>query len=483
MSRGYFIQTFGCQMNAHDSRRMEEVLTGAGYVETSSEDANLIVFNTCSIREKAEQKLMSVLGSLRARKEANPDLVIAVAGCVAQQEGDTLLRKAPFLDLVIGPDNIPELPTLVEHILDGGAPTAQTKFDTLDPKFLYANPDTRSEVSSYVTVMKGCDERCTYCIVPTTRGPERYRPMSDILGEIKILVQGGVKEITLLGQTVNSWYEVKPFSNKEPSHFSELLRAIGAEVPDLLRLRYTSPHPRHVTPELIRAHAELPQLVNHVHLPVQSGSDVVLRRMLRRYTAVDYIDRALALKAARNITVSSDIIVGFPGETEDDFQQTLNLVEAVGFVSVFGFKYSPRPGVPALRFEDDVPEEVKSERLTRLFTLTEGLTRKHLNALVGTSQEVLFEHAVERKGDADTTVRRWKGRTFRNEVVHVDVDSAFDLTGVCAPIAITSANPHSLHGAAPEIELPRALPSTKVLAKPAKIAIGKRLPTINSPAS
>jgi tRNA-2-methylthio-N6-dimethylallyladenosine synthase len=358
------VQTFGCQMNSHDSRRIEEVLCAQGYEATDeSQLADVIVINTCSIREKAEHKLMSLLGTLRELKDARRDLVLTVAGCVAQQEGEALLKRAPWVDVVIGPDNIPELPALVRRVQGGGPPTARTVFDLDDPEFLVAAPRTKEhEVTSYVTVMKGCDERCTYCIVPYTRGAERYRPASEIIGEIRALVAGGVREVTILGQTVNSWFEPgtekgRP-SEESRSEFAALLRRIASEVPGLKRLRYTSPHPRHVTDELVRAHAELEVLPAHVHLPVQSGSDAVLRRMLRRYTAADYVERAKALKGARpGFTLSTDIIVGFPGETEEDFQGTLALVREVGFVSVFAFKYSPRPNTPSLKFGDDVPKK------------------------------------------------------------------------------------------------------------------------------
>lgn len=437
----YFIQTFGCQMNVHDSRRMEEVLVQAGYraAETPSE-ASLVVLNTCSVREKAEHKLMSALGTFKPLKALRRDAVLVVAGCVAQQEGERLLKKASHLDLVVGPDNIVELPDLVTYIRQGGPPMARTVFDYDQPGFLRAVPSTfRREVSSYVTVMKGCDERCSFCIVPYTRGAERYRPADGIVAEIKQQVDAGVREVTLLGQTVNSWYEPGGES-AGTSQFATLLRRIDAEVPGLLRLRYTSPHPRHVTPDLVNAHAELDVLASHVHLPVQSGSDRVLKRMIRKYTRAEYVERALSLLDARpGMTLSTDIIVGFPGETDEDFRQTLSLVTEVGFVSAFAFKYSARPHTPALRFGNDVPEELKDERLAELFNLVEQQQSRHLASLVGTTQQVFIE-SLSRDGSG-----RFTGRSQRNDIVHVDCHG-FDPIGTLLEVDIVEAYRHSLRG-------------------------------------
>jgi tRNA-2-methylthio-N6-dimethylallyladenosine synthase len=448
----YFVQTFGCQMNVHDSRRIEEVLRSSGYREAPEPAlADLLVVNTCSVREKAEHKLMSLLGTFRLFKDGRRGTIVAVAGCVAQQEGERLLRKAPFVDIVLGPDNIPELPALVQAAEQGAPPITRTVFDMDDPQFLRARPHpSHREVTAYVTVMKGCDERCTFCIVPYTRGAERYRPAAEIVGEIRDLVAGGVREVTLLGQTVNSWHEpgspAMP-SKSEPkmapssSEFAGLLRRIAEEVPDLLRLRYTSPHPRHVTAALTSAHAELELLAAHVHLPVQSGSDRVLRRMARRYSAEDYVTRADALKAAKpGLTLSTDFIVGFPGETEDDFQQTLALTKRVGFVAAFGFKYSPRPHTPARKLSDEVPEEVKDERLARLFALVEEQQRRHLQSLVGEQLQVLVE------GPSPGDTGRFAGRSERNEIVHVVAPKGHDPTGDLVSVTIDEPFRHSLSG-------------------------------------
>jgi tRNA-2-methylthio-N6-dimethylallyladenosine synthase len=451
-------------MNVHDSRRIEEVLDEHGYGATQdASEADVIVFNTCSVREKAEQKLRSAVGTYKDLKLARPDLVMVVAGCVAQQEGDKLLRRVRHLDVVIGPDNIVELPALIDHVQNGGPPLARTVFDNEAPRFLTAKPRTHArEVTSFVTVMKGCDERCTYCIVPYTRGSERYRPADEIVGEVARLVAGGVREVTLLGQTVNSWHSLG--TGEGESEFPVLLRRIAREVPELLRLRYTSPHPRHLTPALIDAHAELSVLPRHLHLPVQSGSDRMLKRMLRRYTAQDYLARVAALKArVPGLTLSTDVIVGFPGETDDDFEQTLALVRAANFVSLFGFKYSQRPYTPALKLDDDVTEELKDERLARLFEVVANQQTAHLASLVGTTQRVLLE-------EHDAARLRFTGRSEQNELVHVDAEQGTDLRGAIVEATIVEAFKHSLHGVMRGVPVrydrPRTAPLRLPLAAP-----------------
>jgi tRNA-2-methylthio-N6-dimethylallyladenosine synthase len=440
----YLVHTFGCQMNAHDSDRMEEVLRAHGWKAADTiDDADLVVLNTCSVREKAEQKLRSEVGKLAPLKKKNPELVVAVAGCVAQQEGEKLLARVPHLDLVIGPDNLGELPALVEDQIAGAPPRARTVFDLDAPRFLAAAPRAgEAPVSTFVTTMKGCDERCSFCIVPYTRGPERYRASEEIIAEIARWVEAGAREVTLLGQTVDSYRDsalAAPASDDpDESQFPALLRAIAERVPGLRRLRYTSPHPRHLTPSLVRAHAELDVLARHVHMPAQSGSDRMLKRMIRRYTSAEYRARVEKLLAARSdMTLSTDIIVGFPGETEEDFEATLALVRDVGFVGLFGFKYSPRPFTPALKLADDVPEEVKSERLARLFEVAEAQTRAHLATLIGTTQEVLVEGSSKTPGLVE-------GRTARNEIVHIEATDA--LIGEMVDVEIVRANKHSLVG-------------------------------------
>jgi tRNA-2-methylthio-N6-dimethylallyladenosine synthase len=445
----YFVQTFGCQMNVHDSDRMEEVLAAHGWRASSApEEADLVILNTCSVREKAEQKLRSLAGKLARLKRERPDLVLCVAGCVAQQEGDLLLARIPHLDLVVGPDNLAEIPALVMAQRAGEPPVARTVFDLESPSFLSARPRPgAAPVSAFVTTMKGCDERCSFCVVPYTRGPERYRPSAEIIEETLRWVLAGSREVILLGQTVDSFRDPalpEPAGDDpDETQFPELLRLIAANVPGLLRLRYTSPHPRHATASLARAHAELDVLARHVHLPVQSGSDRMLRRMIRRYTRAEYVERADRLRAARpGLTLSTDIIVGFPGETEEDFAATLSLVREVGFTSLFGFKFSPRPHTPALRLEDDVPEAEKGERLARLFEVSEAQGRAHLASLVGTRQRVL----VEGESPGEGGLRLVSGRTDRNEIVHVEAPDGRDGVGHTGQALIVRANKHSLFG-------------------------------------
>jgi tRNA-2-methylthio-N6-dimethylallyladenosine synthase len=457
-------------MNVHDSDRMAAVLVAAGGVPVDRpEDADLVVFNTCSVREKAEQKLRSEVGKLAPLKRERPDLVVAVAGCVAQQEGEALLSRMRLIDLVVGPDNVAELPALVMDQMGGAPPTARAEFDTAAPRFLTAAPEPgQAPVVAMVTTMKGCDERCSFCIVPHTRGPERYRPASAIIDEVRRFVDAGSREVLLLGQTVDSFRDpALPSPDgggsddadrgdaSDETQFPHLLRAIARDVPSLARLRYTSPHPRHATASLARAHAEIGVLARHVHLPVQSGSDRVLRRMIRRYTRAEYVMRAERLKRARpGLTLSTDIIVGFPGETEDDFAQTLTLVREVGFVSLFGFKYSPRPYTPALRLGDDVPETVKAERLARLFEVAEAMGAAHLATLVGTRQRVLVEGASKSE-KGDLTRDRVQGRTEQHEIVHIHAPGAAAFVGEVVEVEIERAHRHSLSGVPTSLPPPR----------------------------
>jgi tRNA-2-methylthio-N6-dimethylallyladenosine synthase len=476
----YALQTFGCQMNVHDTDRMAAVLRAAGGVSVEAmEEADLIVFNTCSVREKAEQKLRSESGKLAPLKLARPDLIIAVAGCVAQQEGESLLKRIRHVDLVIGPDNIAELPALALEQWGGAPPACRTEFDTAQPRFLTwePTPGRRAPVTAFVTTMKGCDERCSFCIVPHTRGPERYRPAREVVDEVARFVAAGSREVLLLGQTVDSFRDpALPPADEDDgpdgTQFPSLLRLIARDVPryrrlssrpaGLARLRYTSPHPRHATASLARAHAELDVLAGHVHLPVQSGSDRVLRRMIRRYTRAEYIARANRLKRSRsNLTLSTDIIVGFPGETDDDFEQTLSLVREVGFVSLYGFKYSPRPYTPALRLGDDVSEELKSERLARLFETADDLSRAHLGTQVGTKQRVLVE-GPSKSEKGDLSRGRVQGRTERSEIVHIEAPDAASLVGEVVEVEITRANKHSLSGVLTELlDAPATTPPPK----------------------
>jgi tRNA-2-methylthio-N6-dimethylallyladenosine synthase len=453
---GFAVVTFGCQMNQHDSDRISEVLAGAGWTpEPDPELADLVLLNTCSVREKAEQKLRSEVGRIALIKARRPALVIGIAGCVAQQEGERLLSRMPDVDLVIGPDNIAELPGLLADVELGAPAQVRTVFDLEAPRFLEARPAPgRAKPSEFVTVMKGCNERCAFCIVPYTRGPERYRPARGIIEEIARLVAAGTREITLLGQTVNSyrdpdaslapppgagerpWTHTHPTTAREDeSEFPALLHAIAREVPGLLRLRYTSPHPRHLTRSLILAHRELDVLARHVHLPVQSGSDRLLRRMIRRYSAAEYRERVAALRAeVPGVTLSTDVIVGFPGETREDFAQTLGLVRDVGYTGLFGFKYSPRPYTPALKLDGEPSEDEKSARLAELFALSEEQRQRHLTGLVGSVQRVLVEGPGKTSG--------YSGRSGQNEIVHFECP--LDASGEMVPVRITRAFKNSL---------------------------------------
>jgi tRNA-2-methylthio-N6-dimethylallyladenosine synthase len=453
---GFSLVTFGCQMNQHDSERIGEVLRAAGWVEEPDlERTDLVLLNTCSVREKAEQKLRSEVGRLALVKARRPGLLIGVAGCVAQQEGEKLAARMPAIDLVVGPDNLAEIPELAEEAASGAPALVRTVFDLDEPRFLPARPEPGKQApTAFVTVMKGCNERCSFCIVPHTRGPERYRASREITEEIERLVAAGAREVTLLGQTVNSYRDpsralppakgagIRPWTHTHPttaredeSEFPALLRAIAERAPGLVRLRYTSPHPRHLTHSLIVAHRELAVLARHVHLPVQSGSDRLLKRMIRRYSLGEYMERVAALKAeVPGVTLSTDVIVGFPGETREDFEATLALVDDVGFTGLFGFKYSPRPYTPALSLEGEPSEEEKSSRLAELFERSDRLRRAHLDALVGTRVTVL----VEGRGKNGA----FGGRSERNEIVHFHCEH--ELTGELAPVVVTRAFKNSL---------------------------------------
>jgi tRNA-2-methylthio-N6-dimethylallyladenosine synthase len=442
--QSFFIHTFGCQMNVHDSQRMHELLCASGMRPVdSAEAADLIVVNTCSVRDKAEQKLDSELGKLKRLKQrrAEPP-VLAVTGCVATQRGEAMLKRLPFIDIVLGPDNLAELPALAHALAGGAPPVVRTRFDLDDPRFL-APSSERARPSAFVSISKGCDERCSFCIVPSTRGPERHRDPAEICAEVASLVERGALEVVLLGQTVNGYRNPSAALQGEPdgSDFAGLLRAIAAQVPGLRRLRYTSPHPRFFGPAVVAAHAQLPVLCRHVHMPVQSGSDTVLKRMIRRYGRAEFLGIVAELRRAQpDLTVSTDIIVGFPGETDEDFEQTLSMMREARFTGVYAFKYSPRPGTPALRLGDDVPEAVKSERLARVFALSEQLMVEHLSTLVGTVQQVLVEETSHRGGE------QLSGHTERNEIVHLDGGAAPLAGAGLVEVRITRAFKHSLEG-------------------------------------
>ena len=381
-----YIETYGCQMNVSDSELMFGVLSRAGYVRTEDpSDADVLLVNTCAVRDHAEQRVLGRMGELKRYKRAGD--VLGVVGCMAQRLGPKLLERVPQVDLVIGPDGYRGLPELIARARDGER-AADVTFKGWE-HYEDVPPVRENAVSAFVTVQRGCDYRCTFCVVPMTRGPERSRKLADVVGEIARLAGNGTTEVTLLGQTVNSYHDGE-------HDFADLLRAVGG-VAGIRRVRFTSPYPTDFTPPVLAAMAETPAVCEHVHLPVQSGSSRVLKRMLRRYNRERYLDVVGALRAAvPGIALSTDIIVGFPGETEDEFQETLSLVEHVAFDDAYTFKYSVREDTPAVRIKDHVAEDVKTERIGRLIALVRRVAKQKNIALVGTTHEVLVEGPAKR---------------------------------------------------------------------------------------
>ncbi|MGZ5062951.1 MAG: tRNA (N6-isopentenyl adenosine(37)-C2)-methylthiotransferase MiaB [Usitatibacter sp.] len=436
-SRKVFIRTFGCQMNEYDSEKMADVLAGAeGYEKTSDpEKADLILFNTCSVREKAQEKVFADLGRVRELKRANPALMIGVGGCVASQEGAEIVRRAPFVDLVFGPQTLHRLPQLLAQRRATGKPQVDISFPEIE-KFDHLPPARTEGSSAFVSIMEGCSKYCSFCVVPYTRGEEVSRPLEDVLAEVRHLAGNGVKEVTLLGQNVNAYRGT--LADGEPADFALLLGQV-AKLEGIERIRYTTSHPLEFTQRLIDVYAKLPKLVSQVHLPVQSGSDRVLAAMKRNYTAMEYRSIIRRLRAARpGISISSDFIVGFPGETEADFEATMKLVEDVRFDGSFSFIYSPRPGTPAANLADDTPHSVKLERLQRLQKRIQGLSEEYSQAMVGTRQRVLVE-GVSRKDSSELAAR-----TDNNRVVNFAGPPS--LMGRFVDLDITYAYPHSLRG-------------------------------------
>jgi len=381
-----YIETYGCQMNVSDSELMFGVLGREGYVRTEDPaEADVLLVNTCAVRDHAEQRVLGRMGELKRYKR--PGDVLGVVGCMAQRLGPKLLERVPQVDLVIGPDGYRGLPELIARAREGER-AAEVAFKGWE-HYEDVPPVRDNPISAFVTVQRGCDYRCTFCIVPMTRGPERSRKLADVVGEVRRLADQGTTEVTLLGQTVNSYHDGE-------HDFADLVRAVGA-VAGIRRLRFTSPYPTDFTPRVLAAMAETAAVCEHVHLPVQSGSSRTLRRMLRRYDRERYLDVVAALRAAvPGIALSTDIIVGFPGETEDEFQETLSLVGQVAFDDAYTFKYSVRDGTPAVRIKDHVPEEVKTERIGRLIAAVRHVARQKNIGLVGTTHEVLVERPAKR---------------------------------------------------------------------------------------
>jgi tRNA-2-methylthio-N6-dimethylallyladenosine synthase len=438
MTRKLYIRTFGCQMNEYDSDKMAEVLAHSEGAEItrSIEDADIVLFNTCSVREKAQEKVFSDLGRVRALKRDRPDLVIGVGGCVASQEGANIVTRAPYVDLVFGPQTLHRLPQLIARRAQTGKPQIDISFPEIE-KFDHLPPPRTEGVSAFVSIMEGCSKYCSFCVVPYTRGEEVSRPFEDVLTEIAGLADGGVREITLLGQNVNA-YLGRMGGGGETADFALLLEYVS-EIPGIERIRYTTSHPREFSQRLIDAHASLPKLAAQVHLPVQSGSDRILAAMKRGYTCLEYKSIIRRLRAAcPHLCLSSDFIVGFPGETESDFNQTMKLVEEMGFDASFSFIYSARPGTPAADLADDTPAAVKLERLQRLQAQIEKQAQAISQAMVGHTERVLVE------GRAKKDARELSGRTSNNRIVNFAGPDR--LLHEFVDVRITAALPHSLRG-------------------------------------
>jgi tRNA-2-methylthio-N6-dimethylallyladenosine synthase len=434
-----WIRTFGCQMNEYDSLKLSDVLaTSHGYESTDDpEQADLILFNTCSVREKAQEKVFSDLGRVKHLKKKGT--LIGVGGCVASQEGAAIIERAPYVDVVFGPQTLHRLPQLLEARTTQGRPQVDVAFPEIE-KFDHLPPARVAGASAFVSIMEGCSKYCSYCVVPYTRGEEVSRPFDDVLVEVAALAEQGVKEVNLLGQNVNA-YRGRMGDTAESADFALLLDYV-AGIPGIERIRFTTSHPNEFTQRLIDAYAAVPKLVNHLHLPVQHGSDRILSAMKRGYTALEYKAIVRKLRAVRpDISLSSDFIVGFPGENDDDFAKTMKLVDDVGFDSSFSFIFSPRPGTPAAALRDDTTQGVKLARLQRLQLAIESNARRISASRVGTMQRILVE------GRSKKDPAELMGRTECNRVVNFDGGpTATRLVGQMIDVAITQALPHSLRG-------------------------------------
>ena len=432
-----YIRTFGCQMNEYDSNRIVDLMTGgSGYVKTATpDDADLIVINTCSVRDKAQQKVFSELGRIKHLKGTNPNLKIAVGGCVASQEGKSIVEHAPFVDVVFGPQTLHRLPSMLEKCARCKRSQVDVSFPGIE-KFDYLPEPHAEGAAAFVSIMEGCSKFCTYCVVPYTRGQELSRPVLDVVKEVTELAAQGVKEVTLLGQNVNAYMGELP--DGQEIDFAMLLDFIAA-IDGIERIRFMTSHPTNFTDRLIDAFRRIPKLAGHVHLPVQSGSDRVLELMKRGYGAEQYAEIVEKLQAARpGISITSDFIVGFPGETAEDFEQTMSLIERCGFDASFSFIFSPRPGTPAASMEDNVPHEVKLERLQRLQKVNDAKAAEISQAMVGTRQRVLVT-GQSRKGGGMVAAR-----TDNNRIVNFE--GGIDLIGKMVEVDITEVRVHTLGG-------------------------------------
>ena len=440
-----FIKTYGCQMNEYDSGKMSDVLNAAeGLVPTDTpEDADVILFNTCSVREKAQEKVFSELGRVKALKALKPDLVVGVGGCVASQEGASIVARAPYVDVVFGPQTLHRLPELIAARRRTGRSQVDVSFPEIE-KFDHLPPARVEGATAFVSIMEGCSKYCSYCVVPYTRGEEVSRPFDDVLAEVAGLAEQGVREVTLLGQNVNA-YIGKMGDTTERADFALLLEYV-AEIPGIERIRYTTSHPKEFSSRLIEAYATNPKLVDHLHLPVQHGSDRILMAMKRGYTVLEYKSSIRKLRAIRpNISIATDFIVGFPGETDADFAKTMDLIHEIGYDTSFSFIYSPRPGTPAANLHDDTPQTVKLERLKHLQATIEANVARISQGMVGSVQRILVE------GPSRKDPTELHGRTENNRVVNFalpDLPQARrdQLIGQMLDVRIVHAYPHSLRG-------------------------------------
>jgi tRNA-2-methylthio-N6-dimethylallyladenosine synthase len=440
MQKKVFIKTFGCQMNEYDSDKMADVLNAAdGIIKTDTiEDADVILLNTCSVREKAQEKVFSDLGRIRELKLANPALVIGVGGCVASQEGAAIIRRAPYVDVVFGPQTLHRLPQMIEMRRSSGRSQVDISFPEIE-KFDHLPPAKVDGAAAFVSIMEGCSKYCSYCVVPYTRGEEVSRRFDDVLTEVAGLAAQGVKEITLLGQNVNAYRGA--MADGEIADFALLIEYI-AELDGVERIRFVTSHPKEFTQRLIDAYAKVPKLVDHLYLPPQHGSDRILAAMKRGYTALEYKSIIRRIREVRpNMAISGDFIVGFPGETEADFEAMMKLIDDVGYDNSFSFIFSPRPGTPAANLEDNTPHEVKLQRLQRLQAVIDANTRRYSDAMIGTVQRILVE------GPSKKNAAELQGRTENNRVVNFDGGpNGARLVGQLIDVSITESYAYSLRG-------------------------------------
>ncbi|KKA46249.1 MULTISPECIES: tRNA (N6-isopentenyl adenosine(37)-C2)-methylthiotransferase MiaB [Salinivibrio] len=460
MAKKLLIKTWGCQMNEYDSSKMADLLNSAGGYELTEqpEDADVLLLNTCSIREKAQEKVFHQLGRWKTLKDKNPELVIGVGGCVATQEGDHIRERAPYVDVIFGPQTLHRLPEMIKQSRSDHAPVMDITFPEIE-KFDRL-PEPRAEgPTAFVSIMEGCSKYCTFCVVPYTRGEEVSRPLDDVLFEIAQLAEQGVREVNLLGQNVNAYRG--DTHDGDVCTFAELLRYVAA-IDGIDRIRYTTSHPVEFTDDIIEVYRDTPEVASFLHLPVQSGSDRILTMMKRPHTAIEYKSKIRKLRQARpDITISSDFIVGFPGETEQDFEATMKLIKDVDFDMSFSFVYSSRPGTPAADMPDDTPEQVKKERLYRLQQQVNSQAMRYSRMMLDTEQRILVE------GPSRKNLMELRGRTENNRVVNFE--GSVDLIGQFVDVKITEVMPNSLRGelvrTEKDMDLRVAVSPTEIMAK------------------